>query len=61
VPLERLLVIPMASGGSYRLRVVYGEFATRSEAEEAERALPPKYQHAFRSSPRSFSRLRGQI
>lgn len=61
VPIERLFVIPMASGGRYRLRVVYGEFGTRSEALEAERALPPKYQHAFQTSPRSFSQLRGQI
>jgi septal ring-binding cell division protein DamX len=41
--------------------VVYGEFATPDEAREAERALPPKYQHAFQTSARSFSQLRGQI
>src|SRR5439155_3961291 len=32
VPLEELFVIPMAGGGNYRLRVVYGEFASRDEA-----------------------------
>ena len=61
VPLENLFVIPMSSGGSYRLRVVYGEFETRQEALEAERRLPPRYQEAFRASPRSIAELRGQI
>jgi MSHA biogenesis protein MshM len=61
VPLENLFVIPMSSGGSYRLRVVYGEFETRQEAVEAERRLPPRYQEAFRASPRSIAELRGQI
>ncbi len=65
VPLENVLVIPMASGKTsgdqYRLRVVYGEFASRDEALEAARRLPPKYQHAFHASPRSFAELRSQI
>jgi len=61
IPLERLFVIPMASAGSYRLRVTYGEFETREEALEAERRLPPRYQQAFRASPRSIAELRGQI
>jgi hypothetical protein len=61
VPLENLFVIPMSSGGSYRLRVVYGEFETRQEALEAERRLPPRYQEAFRASPRSIAELRSQI
>jgi len=61
VPLGELFVIPMAGGGEYRLRVVYGEFASREEALEAEQRLPPKYQQAFETSPRSFAELRGQI
>jgi hypothetical protein len=61
VPLEELFVIPMASGGRYRLRVVYGDFATREEAEEARRRLPPRYQQAFRTSLHSFAELRRQI
>jgi hypothetical protein len=61
VPLESVFVIPMASAGSYRLRVIYGEFETREEALEAERRLPPRYQQAFRASPRSIAELRGQI
>lgn len=61
VPLENLFVIPVASAGSYRLRVIYGEFETREEALEAERRLPPRYQQAFRASPRSIAELRGQI
>ena len=61
VPLRELLVIPMASRGQYRLRVVFGEFASRSEALAAEKRLPPRYQQAFRTAPRSFAELRGQI
>jgi hypothetical protein len=61
VPLENLFVIPVASAGSYRLRVIYGEFDTREEALEAERRLPPRYQQAFRVALRSIAELRGQI
>jgi type II secretory pathway predicted ATPase ExeA len=61
VPLEDLFVIPMAAGGQYRLRVVLGQFASRDEAAQADRRLPPRYQQAFRTSLRSFGELRGQI
>jgi hypothetical protein len=61
VPLEELFVIPMPAGKQYRLRVVFGAFASREEALEAEKRLPPKYQDAFRTAPRSFAELRGQI
>lgn len=61
VPLEDVFIIPMASGGQYRLRVVYGDFPNREEAVAAEKRLPPKYQAAFRTSPRSFGELRRQI
>ena len=61
VPLEKLYVIPMASAGSYRLRVVYGQFASREEALEEKRRLPPRYQQAFKAAPRSLAELRGQI
>ena len=61
VPLEEVLVIPMPEQGNYRLRVTYGEFDSREEALKAERRLPPKYQQAFQTSPRSFAELRGQI
>jgi type II secretory pathway predicted ATPase ExeA len=61
VPLAELFVIPMTSGGQYRLRVVLGEFESREAAIEAGRRLPPKYQQAFRTSPKSFGELRSQI
>ena len=62
VPLERLLVIPMSGGGAhYRLRVVLGQYASRDEALNAARLLPPKYQQAFRAMPRSFAQLRKEI
>jgi type II secretory pathway predicted ATPase ExeA len=62
VPLEELFVIPIAAGGkAYRLSVVFGEFSSRDEALAAEKRLPPKYQSAFRTAPRSLAELRGQI
>src|SRR5205085_9366212 len=61
VPLDELFVIPMDGGGHYRLRVVYGEFASLDEAAAAGKRLPPKYQQAFRPALRSFAELRGQI
>jgi type II secretory pathway predicted ATPase ExeA len=56
--LPDVYVIPLASGRSYRLRVVYGDFADRAAALEAARGLPPKYQKEFRTTPRSFADLR---
>ncbi|HXM82618.1 MAG TPA: AAA family ATPase [Burkholderiales bacterium] len=61
VPLGELFVIPVAGGGQYRLRVIFGEYLSRGAAIEAVRHLPPRYQQAFRTSPRSFAELRGQI
>lgn len=61
VPLEELFVIPMAGARDYRLRVVFGDFASREEALAAEERLPPKYRDAFRTLPRSFAELRRQI
>jgi MSHA biogenesis protein MshM len=58
VPLEQVYVIPVAAGAQYRLWVVFGEFSTRDEAAAASRRLPPRYQQAFRVTPRSFSELR---
>jgi MSHA biogenesis protein MshM len=68
VPLGELFVIPMAGTSQvpphvprYRLRVVLGDFENREQALEAARRLPPKYQQAFRTAPRSFNELRSQI
>jgi len=61
VPLGEVFVIPMALAGRYRLRVLYGEFATRDEAAAAGQRLPPRYLEAFRTAPRSFGELRRQI
>jgi type II secretory pathway predicted ATPase ExeA len=59
--LQDLFVIPMPEGERMRLRVLYGEFAGRDDAAAAQRRLPPRYQEAFRASPRSFADLRSQI
>jgi type II secretory pathway predicted ATPase ExeA/septal ring-binding cell division protein DamX len=61
VPLDELYVIPLSAAGATRLRVVYGDFATREQALDAGRRLPPRYQQAFHAVPRSLAELRGQI
>jgi septal ring-binding cell division protein DamX len=61
VPLEEVMVIPVAAGGQYRLWVLFGDFASREEAAAAARRLPPRYQEAFRIAPRSFEELRHQL
>jgi len=61
VPLEELYVIPVAGGGQYRLWVLFGDFASREDAAAATRRLPPRYQEAFRATPRSFGELRRQL
>jgi hypothetical protein len=61
IPLEEVLVIPVSFGGKLRLQVVLGDFETREQALEAARRLPPRYQQAFRVSPRSFGELRSQL
>jgi MSHA biogenesis protein MshM len=58
VPLDELMVIPVASGGHYRLWVLFGDFASHAEAVAAAHRLPPRYQDAFRVAPRSFGELR---
>ncbi len=61
VPLSEVFLIPMGGTGNARLRVIYGAFGNAQQAQEAERRLPPKYQQAFRTSPRSFAELRKQL
>jgi type II secretory pathway predicted ATPase ExeA len=61
VPIEELHVIPVVEGGQYRLWVLFGDFASREEAAAATRRLPPRYQEAFRATPRSFSEVRQQL
>jgi septal ring-binding cell division protein DamX len=41
--------------------VTYGTFANADAALKARQQLPPKYQQAFRTSPRSFGELRRQM
>jgi type II secretory pathway predicted ATPase ExeA len=61
VPLEQVFVVPVRGGRRQRLRVLFGDFDTRGQAEEASHRLPPRYQAAFKTVPRSFAELRGQI
>jgi type II secretory pathway predicted ATPase ExeA len=61
IHLDELFVIPMEDAGQYRLRVLYGEFASRDEAAAAGKRLPPRYQEAFRTELRSFEELRRPI
>ena len=61
VPLSDVFLIPMGGSGSQRMRVIYGSFESAKDAQQAERRLPPKYQQAFRTAPRSFAELRKQM
>jgi MSHA biogenesis protein MshM len=59
VPLSSVYVLPAPDAA--RLHVLYGDFASREEAIEAGRRLPPRYQQAFHATPRTLAELRGQI
>ena len=61
VALEQLFIVPVRGSRRQRLRVLFGDFDTRAQAEEASHRLPPRYQAAFKTVPRSFAELRGQI
>jgi MSHA biogenesis protein MshM len=58
VPLAEVYLLPVSTR---RMHVLYGSFASEREAREAERRLPPKYQHAFRVAPRTFGALRREM
>lgn len=58
LPLENLYVLPLESGGRYRIWALYGVFPDRDAARQAIAKLPSKYQQAFRPYPRSFAELR---
>ncbi len=61
VPISEVFLIPVAGPRNTRLRVIYGTFQTEREARDALTRLPPKYQQAFRVSPRRFAELRAQM
>jgi septal ring-binding cell division protein DamX len=56
--LGEIYVLPLAATGRYRLRVVYGAYASREDALAAEKNLPQRYLDAFQPAPRSFGELR---
>jgi len=58
VPLEEVFVVPVESGSRYRIWALYGVYPDREAARRAADRLPPKYQQAFRTEPRSFAELR---
>ena len=58
VPLAEVYLLPVSDR---RMHVLFGSFASEREALEAERRLPPKYQHAFRIARRRFGELRDEM
>jgi len=58
VPLAEVYLLPVSDR---RMHVLFGSFASEREALEAERRLPPKYQHAFRVARRRFGELRDEM
>ena len=58
VPIDEVFVLPVEGGGRYRIWALYGVFPDRGAAQQAAGRLPPKYQQAFQTQPRSFAELR---
>jgi type II secretory pathway predicted ATPase ExeA len=58
VPLDEVYMVPVEGGGRYRIWALFGVFPDREAAQRAAERLPPKYQQAFRTEPRSFAELR---
>jgi hypothetical protein len=58
VPLEEVFLLPLESGGRYRIWALYGDYPDRSAARDGAQKLPQRYRDAFRLYPRSFAELR---
>jgi type II secretory pathway predicted ATPase ExeA len=58
VPLQNVYIVPLESGGRYRIWALYGVYPDREAALRAAASLPPRYLEAFRTVPRSFAELR---
>lgn len=58
VPLENVYIVPVESGGRYRIWALYGDYAGEAQAEQAAKGLPARYRQAFPLVPRSFAELR---
>jgi type II secretory pathway predicted ATPase ExeA len=58
VPVEDFLLLPLESGGRYRIWAFYGVYADRSAALEAAKGLPSRYRATFALHPRTFAELR---
>jgi MSHA biogenesis protein MshM len=58
VPLENIHIVPLLTGGSYRIWALYGAYPSREEAAQAAQGLPARYRQAFPLAPRTFAELR---
>jgi MSHA biogenesis protein MshM len=58
VLLDEVFLLPLQSGGRYRIWALYGAYPDRSAARNAAQQLPQQYQDAFRLYPRSFAEVR---
>jgi MSHA biogenesis protein MshM len=61
VPIDEVFVLPVADGDRFRIWALYGVFPDRATAQQSAGRLPPKYQQAFQTQPRSFAELRGAL
>jgi len=59
--LSDVYVIPLTDRKPTHLRVVYGVYGTRAEAEAAAQGLPSKYKKAFDTVVRDFAELRRSL
>jgi MSHA biogenesis protein MshM len=58
VPIENMHIVPLLTGGRYRIWALYGVYTSREEAAQAAKGLPERYRRAFPLVPRSFAELR---
>ena len=58
VPIENVHIVPLLTGGRYRIWALYGVYTSRDEAAQAAKGLPERYRRAFPLVPRAFAELR---
>lgn len=58
VPIENVHIVPLLSGGRYRIWALYGVYPGREVAAQAAKELPERYRRAFPLVPRTFAELR---
>lgn len=61
VPVDEILVFPLAKAQKNRVRVSFGSYPDRASAAKAVESLPAKYKESFGLEPRSFADLKADM